>query len=143
MGGDSLIEQIDFLSKQEEQHPEDFKVCTKCNSKLPVDMFSMRERGAYRRTECKSCMKSLQDERDEVRKTVDDPPNDHLCHICLKSKDNVIGGNRTSSPWVLDHCHKTKKFRGWLCHKCNRSLGGFDDSIETLQRAIDYLEQSE
>ena len=134
--------QIDFLNNEKKQHPEDFKVCTKCNLKLPVDMFSKRERGAYRRTECKSCMKALQDERDEVRKTVDDPADDHLCPIWLKTKDSGIGGNKTSSPWVLDHCHKSKKFRGWLCHKCNRSLGGFDDDIEMLKRAMKYLEDT-
>jgi len=132
--------QIDFLKNEEKQHPEDFKVCTKCDLKLPVDMFSKRERGAYRRTECKSCMKALQNERDEVRKTVDDPPDYHLCPICLKTKENVVGGNKTSSPWVLDHCHKSKKFRGWLCHKCNRALGGFDDDVAMLTRAIKYLE---
>jgi hypothetical protein len=134
--------QVDFLNNEEKQQPEDFKVCTKCDLKLPVDMFSKRERGAYRRTECKSCMKALQDERDEVRKTVDDPPDDHSCPICLKTKENVVGGNKTSSPWVLDHCHKSKKFRGWLCHKCNRSLGGFDDDTEMLKRAIKYLEDT-
>ncbi|MBG88427.1 MAG: hypothetical protein CMO80_16210, partial [Verrucomicrobiales bacterium] len=30
-------------------------------------------------------------------------------------------------------------FRGWLCHKCNRGIGAFSDSVEGLQRAINYL----
>jgi hypothetical protein len=40
----------------------------------------------------------------------------------------------------MDHCHKTGKFRGWLCHSCNYALGYAGDSKELLQRLIDYLD---
>lgn len=40
----------------------------------------------------------------------------------------------------FDHCHKTKKFRGWLCHGCNIALGGAKDNPKTLRRLADYLE---
>lgn len=43
---------------------------------------------------------------------------------------------------AVDHCHETGKIRGILCHNCNKSLGSFKDSIEILQRAIDYLNKS-
>jgi hypothetical protein len=43
----------------------------------------------------------------------------------------------------LDHCHKTGKFRGWLCNRCNRGLGFFDDCIEGLEQAIRYLKRVE
>ena len=49
------------------------------------------------------------------------------------------GGQRNGA-WVIDHCHESETFRGWLCHSCNRSLGGFFDSVEFLKRAIIYLE---
>jgi hypothetical protein len=42
----------------------------------------------------------------------------------------------------LDHDHKTGKFRGWLCNRCNRGLGYFDDCIEGLQQAIRYLQRA-
>lgn len=42
----------------------------------------------------------------------------------------------------LDHCHMTGKFRGWLCNRCNRGLGYFDDCIEGLQQAIRYLQRA-
>lgn len=39
----------------------------------------------------------------------------------------------------LDHDHRTKQLRGFLCLKCNGMLGMADDQIELLQSAIDYL----
>ena len=47
------------------------------------------------------------------------------------------GGN--SGAWVLDHDHETEDFRGWLCHSCNRALGGFNDDVPRMKRAIKYI----
>ena len=64
-----------------------------------------------------------------------------VCSKCDQDEEQVKGkGNTKNGSWVLDHCHETETFRGWLCHKCNRALGGFDDCIEILGRAITYLE---
>lgn len=43
---------------------------------------------------------------------------------------------------VFDHCHKTGKFRGWLCSNCNLALGNVEDNIEILKFLIKYLENS-
>ena len=48
-------------------------------------------------------------------------------------------GGKASSAWVLDHNHITGDFRGFLCHRCNRSIGGFKDDVEILKRAIKWL----
>ena len=42
----------------------------------------------------------------------------------------------------IDHCHKTNKIRGLLCHHCNIGLGNFNDNVVNLQLAIKYLEKN-
>jgi len=41
---------------------------------------------------------------------------------------------------VVDHCHKTGKIRGLLCHQCNASLGLIGDSICGVKKLLVYLE---
>lgn len=40
----------------------------------------------------------------------------------------------------IDHCHSSGKIRGVLCRTCNVSLGGLGDTVESLNKAIKYLE---
>ncbi len=44
---------------------------------------------------------------------------------------------------ALDHDHETGEFRGWLCGKCNKALGLFNDNEELLVDALHYLMQGE
>ena len=53
-----------------------------------------------------------------------------LCKIC---------GKKPKRKLCLDHCHKTNKIRGLLCHSCNFGLGLFKDKISVLKKAIKYL----
>jgi len=55
-----------------------------------------------------------------------------LCAICGTAHP---GGNR----WAIDHDHETGFVRGLLCTACNAGLGHFEDDVERLRRAIDYL----
>lgn len=40
---------------------------------------------------------------------------------------------------AVDHCHDTLKVRGLLCHRCNRGIGMFKNSVDNLRSAIVYL----
>ena len=51
-----------------------------------------------------------------------------LCAVCKDSEATHI-----------DHCHKTGRVRGLLCHQCNAGIGLLRDSVNTLQAAIDYI----
>jgi len=60
------------------------------------------------------------------------------CKIC----DRTISLDRSAQrneKAVLDHCHLTGKFRGFLCHKCNVAIGHLGDSPELVKKALDYL----
>jgi Recombination endonuclease VII len=43
---------------------------------------------------------------------------------------------------VLDHDHATGAFRGWLCWHCNTGIGKLGDTVEGLERAVNYLKRS-
>jgi hypothetical protein len=61
-------------------------------------------------------------------------PMSELCESCNQKPT----GKRNLS---LDHCHKTGRFLGWVCHGCNTG-GGITDSIELLKLKIVYLERA-
>jgi len=119
------------------------KECSKCKQKLSLQHFSRHSGGNYLRPECKKCNNDLSKVRERLKKKHGMPSKGYNCPICLGTEDDVRGrGNTKNGSWVLDHCHESETFRGWLCHKCNRSLGGFDDDTEMLKRAMKYLEDT-
>lgn len=67
---------------------------------------------------------------------------DGKCRICLTTNPNGEDKNGTKKHFAIDHCHKTNKIRGLLCNTCNTGLGLFNDSVERLTEAIEYLRQN-
>ena len=64
-----------------------------------------------------------------------------LCAICnQEERISISAKNDNPKRLAIDHCHKTGKIRGLLCHKCNISIGALNESINTLQSAINYLQ---
>lgn len=56
------------------------------------------------------------------------------CAICFASPEDVRYG-----VLCVDHCHKTGKVRGLLCFECNLGLGRFEDKLQIMSNAMDYL----
>lgn len=61
------------------------------------------------------------------------PPKPEKCEVCK------VYGNSNKQGLNLDHDHKTRKFRGWLCTRCNVTLGYAKDSPELLIALATYL----
>ena len=58
--------------------------------------------------------------------------HNNQCAICS------IEFTENAKPRV-DHCHRTQKIRGLLCHKCNLGIGLFKDNPILLERAAQYV----
>jgi len=57
------------------------------------------------------------------------------CYICGKPETELKDGLR------VDHCHKTGVIRGMLCNRCNLGIGHFEDNIDFLHKAVEYLQK--
>lgn len=61
--------------------------------------------------------------------------NGGVCQICGWRED---GDGRSL---CLDHCHITGRFRGFLCHKCNKAIGLLGDNLTLVEKAVEYLDR--
>jgi hypothetical protein len=68
------------------------------------------------------------------------------CAVCgTKDPPKRFG---SSDGWVIDHDHSYERqtglirIRGVLCANCNNLLGFAQDSVDTLQAAIEYLKKN-
>ena len=123
------------------------RLCKKCGTEKPITHFESRGDLSYTRGHCLPCGRTLTNDIKRLHK--ENPyPKDHSCDICGLSEDEATGNWKNSSngkkkkAFCLDHDHTTRKFRGWLCHDCNRAMGQFKDNVEILDSAIKYLRGS-
>lgn len=55
------------------------------------------------------------------------------CALCAKKY--IKGNNR----FHVDHCHENGHIRGILCHDCNTALGKLGDTVESIEKVLEYL----
>jgi hypothetical protein len=118
------------------------KRCTKCGETKPVEEFNRDKTNKDGRcSRCKACRAHPTIRaKDRQRKTGVNKElfnallivQDARCAICKCPVDNSASA---------DHCHDTKTPRGILCRRCNLGLGIMRDSLETLTRAVAYLQR--
>lgn len=123
----------------------DTKTCSKCKRVLPYSEFNKSKATKDKhQTICRECHKRhdvnykliLNYGITEVERDVMLINQGGRCKICKVILDSSC---HTLRPHV-DHDHISKQVRGVLCGSCNFAIGLFEDSPETLQRAISYLE---
>ena len=130
---ESVKLRLQELAKTKGKFPrkEDTTMCTvpECN-KPNISATSKNQRSSL----CQSCrdlhadFKIYTPDRDKLIKK-----QNNKCKIC----NNIFD----KAPHV-DHCHTTGKIRGMLCKNCNLGIGNLQDSVDVLQNAINYLNQS-
>ena len=66
----------------------------------------------------------------------------------LQKQEKIAGRKRSEQCEIcgafgricFDHDHKTGKFRGWICTRCNSAIGFVKDNTQLLEDIIEYLE---
>lgn len=61
----------------------------------------------------------------------------------LETQNNACAICSRVDKLVIDHCHLTSKVRGLLCSTCNLGLGHFKYSTPLLNKAINYLNDTQ
>lgn len=118
-----------------------YKRCSKCGEKKVKKEFSKSNTWSdSRNPECRNCIRLASKLHTSGRLSIGEynkilEYQDKTCAICQKSTEVL------TRSLAVDHCHTSNKIRGLLCGKCNTGIGMFDDNIETLSRAISYLEK--
>ena len=77
--------------------------------------------------------------------------NDYLTMLDSQENRCAICDQEETAPSVykkqetrrlaLDHDHNTGQIRGFLCYRCNTTLGKVNDDVELLKSMINYLEE--
>lgn len=61
---------------------------------------------------------------------------DGACAVCKRTE------NSDGKMLYVDHCHDTGAIRGLLCRKCNTGIGLLGDSVDGIEKALNYLRGS-
>ena len=143
-----LTKQLQLFDSEEEQDNSNFKQCINCKEFKPLSSFAKREAGSSKslRSECSSCLSERGALVSKLLKENPRPTDDNYkCPCCNKTEKELktFGRWADRSVWCLDHDHKRKTFRGWICNNCNNGLGRFYDDITIIKNVLKYLKNYE
>jgi hypothetical protein len=130
--------------------PISSKLCIRCNENKKLDCFGwsgyIKKNGTKSLcTYCKTCQNELRVQRKygvdykTYKKMLDNQNGCCANSGCNSTEPGAPGRTR----FYIDHCHKTNKIRGLLCHKCNLALGHVNDDIKKLEGLIKYLKDQD
>ena len=96
------------------------KWCFCCRTEL-VASSSSTTKESY----CNLCKRDLQRTTYHLRRAfAAKRPDDGVCMLC----------NRVSKVIVLEHSHRTGRARGWVCNRCNATLGLVEKDVDAFRR---------
>jgi len=108
----------------------DTQICKLCSKEKTLDRFHNSSNNTSRYdTRCKVCASKDAALRNAMR----------ITYKSIKPKVCDCCGEPSNKSLVVDHCHNTLKFRGWLCASCNLGIGHLGDNIEGVEKAIAFL----
>jgi len=96
------------------------KWCVCCKTQLVDSVDSANSANSY----CKFCRSDLQKTTYHLKKAFSLKRPESVCMLC----------RRVSKIIVLEHCHKTGHARGWVCNRCNATLGLVEKDVAAFQR---------
>jgi hypothetical protein len=121
------------------QKPIDEVECIKCGIHQDISNFNVMPSGEIKRT-CRSCKAGHRAVINKLRAENKYPDEDYSCPICTRTIQEIgRHGQKSMQSWVLDHCHETETFRGWICKPCNTGIGQLQDNPDNAHRAFEYL----
>ena len=129
------------------------KTCYRCKEVKDIDMFGIANRTKDGlKIWCKTCCKDYNADFHYRKKyglsTAQviqmHEERDYKCDICNGNQPPRKVGKTSyiSDTMAIDHCHKSGKIRGLLCHVCNTFLGAVKDDTRILKKMINYLERN-
>lgn len=128
--------------------------CTKCGiEKFTTEFFKDSQKSSGLRPDCKDCNKKMTAAYNRKNRDAANFRNmKYKTGISKKKyfeilnkqdgKCAICGTVESNKRLLIDHCHSSMLVRGLLCNKCNQGIGYFNDNIELLKSAIDYLESN-
>ena len=133
----------------------EFRTCTKCKKKKSTKNFYAAPRCIKGvRPDCKDCIIKLQVKyaKKRFKKFPKIRKNTILKSVygitikefedmwLIQGKVCAICKKKTKKKCV-DHCHRTKKFRGILCFSCNVAIVNFKENIKAINAAYWYVKR--
>ena len=106
------------------------QVCKVCGKEKDISLFNKHVQFKTKiDNRCRACVKKQAKLRKELYSKYGSLKGD-TCDCC---------GEEHNKSLVLDHDHKTLRFRGFICEPCNHGLGKLGDDIKGVEKALEYL----
>ncbi len=134
------------INKKYRQSKQGIKTHLKANNKYKKSEKGQKIEKKYRRTEKFRIKNRKAVKKHHQKKRLE------MCNLTTKQGEQIylsqngccaICKQSVSYDKIhFDHNHKTNKFRGLLCNKCNLGIGLFNDNSNFLIEAINYLRKN-